>query len=99
MIIYLCVLYRNMDCLQQLRAGLVRNVFLLKLKPLLEKINRIALGLLLFVLSSSWVGCIQVRGPEDDSDKRQWEVPVFQRACLCLKQSRPLWKRLNSIRI
>jgi hypothetical protein len=82
MIIYMCVLYRNMDCLEQLRAGPVLKCSLLKFQPLLEKIHRIALGLLMYVLSNSWVVCIHVRGPEDGSDKRQWEVPVCQ--CVCV---------------
>jgi hypothetical protein len=35
----------------------------------------------MFVLSSSWVACI--RGPEDGSDKRPWEVPMPQCVCVC----------------
>jgi len=80
MIIYMYVLYRNMDCLQQLRAGLVFKCFLSKFQNLLEKIHRIALGLLMFVLSSSWVVCI--RGPENGTGKSQWEVTMSQ--CVCV---------------
>jgi len=44
--------------------------------------HRIALGLIMFVLSSSWVDCI--RGPEDGNGKRQWEVPMHQCLCVCV---------------
>jgi hypothetical protein len=64
--------------------------FLLKFQLLLEKIHRIALGLHMYVLSNSWVVCIHVRGPEDDSDKRQWEVPVCQCVCVCVCVCRPI---------
>jgi hypothetical protein len=62
---------------------IVLKYFLLKFQPLLEKIHQIALGLLMFVLSSSWVVCI--RGPEDGSDKSQWVVPMsFVCVCVCV---------------
>jgi hypothetical protein len=76
-----------MDCLQQLKAGIAFKCFLLKFQPLLEKIHPIALGLLMFVLSSSWV--VYIRGPEDGSDKRQWEVPMRQCVCVCVCVCRP----------
>jgi len=56
--------------------------FLLKFQDFLEKIHRIALGLLIFVLSSLWVVCI--RGPEDGTGKRKWEVPMSQCVCVCV---------------
>lgn len=67
--------------------------FFFKFQHLMEKIHHTAL--LMFVLSSSWVVCI--RGPEDTSGQRQWEVPMRQCVCVGLLQSRPLLKRLYSM--
>jgi hypothetical protein len=60
----------------------VLKCFLLKFQPLLENIHRIELGLLMFVLSSSWVVCIG--GPENGSDKSQWKVLISQCVGVCV---------------